>query len=149
VHYAETEECRVLAGTFSATVDGKDVRAGAGEAIRFPAGVSHRWWNDGNDTLVAEGYITPLVDFDRHLQAVFDVLNSGPAADRPPLFYMAHVMWRHRRTQGVLLMPRPIQALLWPLIVFIGTIFGRYEGTDWPGSPSRCRGVPSIAGEQV
>jgi hypothetical protein len=46
-------------------------------------------------------------------------------------------------------MPRPIQALLWPLIVFIGTIFGRYEGTDWPGSPGRCREVPSIAGEQV
>ena len=100
VHHAETEEGRVLAGTLSATVDGRDFRAGAGEVIRFPAGSVHRWWNDGNDTLVAEGYVTPLVDLDQYLQAVFDVLNSGRAADRPPLFYMAHVMWRYRRIRA-------------------------------------------------
>jgi quercetin dioxygenase-like cupin family protein len=149
VHHAETEEGRVLAGTLSATVDGRDFRAGAGEVIRFPAGSVHRWWNDGADTLVAEGYVMPLVDLDQYLQAVFDVLNSGPAADRPPLFYMAHVMWRYRRTQGVLLMPKVIQVLLWPLIVGIGTMLGHYRGTDWPGSPGRCREVPSISGEQV
>lgn len=149
VHHAETEEGRVLAGTLSATVDGRDFRAGTGEVIRFPAGSAHRWWNDGDDTLVAEGCVTPLVDLDRYLQAVFDVLNSGPAADRPPIFYIAHVMWRYRRTQGVLLMPRPIQSILWPLLVLIGTMLGRYRGTDWPGVPDRCREVPSIPGAQA
>jgi len=149
VHHAETEKGRVLAGTLSATVDGRDFRAGAGEVIRFPAGSVHRWWNDGNDTLVAEGYVTPLVDLDQYLQAVFDVLNSGRAADRPPLFYMAHVMWRYRRTQGVRLMPNAIQMLLWPLIVGIGTMLGHYRGTDWPGSPSRCRELPPSGDAKV
>lgn len=148
VHHEENEEGRVIAGTLSAVVDGRAIQAGAGSSATFPAGSAHRWWNDGDETLVAEGYVTPLVDLDRYLQAVFDVLNSGPT-DRPPLFYMAHVLWRHRRTQGVFLMPPPIQAVVFPLIVLIGTILGRYRGTDWPGSPSRCSDVPLIAGEQV
>jgi hypothetical protein len=149
VHHEENEEGRVIAGTLSAVVDGRAIQAGAGSSATFPAGSAHRWWNDGDETLVAEGYVTPLVDLDRYLQAVFDVLNSGPAADRPPLFYIAHVMWRHRRTQAVVIMPKAIQSILWPLLVAMGTILGRYRGTDWPGSPSRCREVPLITGDQV
>jgi mannose-6-phosphate isomerase-like protein (cupin superfamily) len=138
VHYQEAEEGQVKAGTLSAVVNGRQIQVGAGGTASFPAGSVHRWWNDGEETLVFEGHAGPAVDLDRYLQAVFDVLNSG-TSDRPPLFYMAHVVWRHRRTQAVLLMPRPIQAVVLPVIVLIGTILGRYRGTDWPGSPGRCR----------
>ena len=137
IHFAELEEGRVVSGTLSAEVDGKLLRVAAGEGSTFPVGSAHRWWNDGDEMLVAHGYVRPVVDLDVYLQAVFEVLNSGPA-DRPPLFYMAHVAWRHRRTQCVLFMPRPVQAVVLPLIVLVGTILGRYRGTDWPGSPARC-----------
>jgi hypothetical protein len=46
-------------------------------------------------------------------------------------------------------MPKAIQSILWPLLVAMGTILGRYRGTDWPGSPSRCREVPLVTGDQV
>jgi mannose-6-phosphate isomerase-like protein (cupin superfamily) len=144
VHFQEAEEGRVLAGTLSAVLNGRQIQVGAGETASFPAGSVHRWWNDGEETLVFEGLAGPAVDLDRYLQAVFDVLNSG-TSDRPAVFYMAHVVWRHRRTQAVLLMPRPIQAVVLPIIVLIGTILGRYRGTDWPGSPGRCREAPLIA----
>jgi quercetin dioxygenase-like cupin family protein len=141
VHYGAVEEGRVLAGTLSAVVNGRPIQVAAGGSGSFPAGSVHRWWNDGDETLVFEGYSKPALDLDRYLQAVFEVLNSGPS-DRPPLFYMAHVAWRHRRTQAVLFMPRPIQAVVLPLVVLIGTILGRYRGTTWPGSPDRCTGAP-------
>jgi mannose-6-phosphate isomerase-like protein (cupin superfamily) len=144
VHYQEAEEGRVIAGTLSAVLNGRQIQVGAGETASFPAGSAHRWWNDGEETLVFEGLAGPAVDLDRYLHAVFDVMNSGPP-DRPPLFYIAHVVWRHRRTQAVLLMPRPIQAVVLPVIVLIGTILGRYRGTNWPGSPGRCREAPLIA----
>jgi hypothetical protein len=95
---------------------------------------------------VFEGHAGPAVDLDRYLQAVFDVMNSG-APDRPPLFYIAHVVWRHRRTQGVFVLPRLVQAVVVPAVVLIGTILGRYRGTNWPGSPARCREAPFIAEE--
>jgi mannose-6-phosphate isomerase-like protein (cupin superfamily) len=141
VHYKETEAGRVVAGTLSAVVDGQRLQVGAGGSGTFPAGSAHRWWNDGDEMLVFEGHAGPVVDLDVYLQAVIDVINSG-GHERPPLFYMAHVAWRHRRTQAVLLMPAPIQAVVIPLIVLVGTLLGRYRGTEWPGAPHRYAPAP-------
>ena len=141
VHHAEDEEGVVVSGTLSAEVGGRRSTAGPGQAVRLPRGIPHRWWNDGDEPLIFEGCTRPAVDFDRYLQAVFEVLNAG-TPNRPPLFYLAHVALRHRRTQRVLLMPAPVQTVLFGVLVALGTILGRYRGTDWPGCPARCTGVP-------
>jgi mannose-6-phosphate isomerase-like protein (cupin superfamily) len=146
VHYLEDEEGQVIAGRLSATVGGQRVEAGPGETVRLPKGVPHRWWNDGDEPLEFEGCTQPLVDLDRYLQAVFEIMNAGGPA-RPPLFYLAHAVLRHRRTQAVLVMPAPIQAVLFRIIVALGTILGRYRGTSWPGCPTRCTGAPQAAGD--
>jgi quercetin dioxygenase-like cupin family protein len=146
IHVAEDEEGFVRSGTVSALLNGRRITAGSGERVSFPRGAAHRWWNDGNEPLVMEGYVRPVVDFDRFLQALFEVVNAGPDG-RPPLFYTAHALLRHRRTQTTLIMPRPIQAALFRVIVTIGTMFGRYRGEDWPGCPSRCLGAPFAAEE--
>lgn len=144
IHFAELETGRVISGTLSAEVDGQTLQVPAGGEATFPVGAAHRWWNDGDEMLVAHGVVRPVVDLDVYLSAVFEVLNSGPA-DRPPLFYIAHAAWRHRRTQCVLFMPRALQTFVLPLMVFVGTLLGRYRGTDWPGAPSRCLPAPVVA----
>jgi hypothetical protein len=96
---------------------------------------------------VFEGYARPVVDLDRFIQALFEVINAG-SEGRPPLFYMAHALLRHRHTQTTLIMPRPIQAALFRVIVTVGTLLGRYRGDGWPGCPSRCVGAP-LAAEEV
>jgi hypothetical protein len=144
VHYKEVEEGTVVAGTLAAIVDGRRIQVEAGETACFPAGSAHRWWNGGDRMLAFEGVAKPLVDLDLYFQAVFDVVNSGPAR-RPPLFYMAHVAWRHRKTQAALLAPVWLQALLVPAIVLLGTVLRRYRGTDWPGCPDRCIPPPLFA----
>jgi mannose-6-phosphate isomerase-like protein (cupin superfamily) len=146
IHVAEDEEGVVKSGTLSAVLDGRRITAGPGAQLSLPRGSAHRWWNDGNEPLVFEGSVRPAVDFDRFLQATFEVLNAGPAG-RPPLFYMAHLLLRHRHTQTVLFPPRPIQAVLFRVIVAVGTLLGRYRGDDWPGCPSRCVGAPLVAEE--
>jgi hypothetical protein len=90
---------------------------------------------------VFQGLATPLVDLDRYLQALFEVVNAGPPG-KPPVFYMAHVLHRHRRTQLALTMPRIIQRVLLPCIVLLGWTLGKYRGTAWPGCPARCTGMP-------
>jgi hypothetical protein len=69
------------------------------------------------------------------------VVNAGEPG-RPPLFYLAHLSLRHRRTQAVVLLPAPVQAVLFRVLVALGTLLGRYRGTDWPGCPARCTGAP-------
>jgi quercetin dioxygenase-like cupin family protein len=141
VHYREHEEGNVIAGTLSAEVDGRVIRVEAGGTASFPMGSAHRWWNAGDEVLVFEGITKPVVDLDVYLQAAFDVLNAGPA-HRPPIFYIAHLAWRHRKTQAVLFAPRWLQAVLVPVVVLVGTVLGRYRGTDWPGCPAGSAPAP-------
>jgi len=144
IHHLEDEEGWITAGTLSAEVDGQRLTFRPGEAVRLPRGVPHRWWNEGDELLAFEGYTRPAGDFDRYLQAVFEVMNAGPP-NRPPLFYLAHLALRHRRTQTVLVLPPVIQGLLFRAVVFVGTLSGRYRGTQWPGCPARCTGASEPA----
>jgi len=122
-----------MKAVLGAILNGQRLHVTAGQRAQFPAGAAHRWWNDGDDTLLFEGYSAPLVDLDRYLQAGFEVLNAGPPG-RPPLFYMAHLAWRHRRTQTVLFAPPWVQAVLVPAVVLIGS--GRAVLIGAPMHPS-------------
>ena len=148
VHFKEDEGGRVLSGTLSGTVAGRQIELQAGDELSFPRGVTHRWWNAGDQTLVFEGVAKPLVDLDRYLQAVFEVLNSGPEG-RPSLFYIAHATRRHRTTQKAFVAPRLVLAVLFPILVGLGTLLGKYRGTEWPGCPARCTGAPMVAAEDA
>ena len=148
IHHLEDEEGLVTAGTLSAEVGGQRIDARPGQVVRLPRGVPHRWWNQGDQPLAFEGRTHPVADLDRYLQAVFEVMNAG-ARNRPPLFYLAHVALRHRRTQSVLLMPLTIQAVLFRVLVVVGTLLGRYRGTEWPGCPARCTGAAEVSSEDA
>lgn len=147
IHFAEDEEGTVHSGTLSAVVDGRKIQVNTGESASFPRGSVHRWWNDHDEPLEFVGFARPVVDLDRYLQSLFEVLNAGPA-NRPPLTYLAHVLLRHRRTQGVALMPQVVQAVLFRMAYLAGLLLGRYRGNDWPGSPDRCTGAPLVSDEE-
>jgi mannose-6-phosphate isomerase-like protein (cupin superfamily) len=148
IHHCEDEEGVVTAGTLSAQIGRQRVDAGPGQVVRLPRGVPHRWWNAGDQLLAFHGRTRPAVDLDGYLQAIFEVMNSGPP-NRPPLFYLAHVALRHRRTQTVLVMPPPLQAILFRVAVVLGILLGRYRGTAWPGCPARCTGAPVAADQEA
>jgi quercetin dioxygenase-like cupin family protein len=145
IHHLEDEEGHVTVGQLTALVGGERVDAGPGQSVQLPRGVPHRWWNGGEQPLAFEGRARPVVDLDRYLQAIFEVMNAGPP-NRPPLFYLAHVALRHRRTQAVLVMPPAVQAVLFRFVIVLGTLLGRYRGAEWPGCPARCTGAPLAPG---
>ena len=84
IHFEEHEEGKVHSGVLTALVDGKRIQAGSGQSVEFPRGSAHRWWNEGEELLEFTGYARPVVDLDRYLQAVFQVVNAGPP-NRPPI----------------------------------------------------------------
>lgn len=144
VHFRQREEGSVKAGTLGAQVGKEKVVVPTGGTAVFAAGVVHNWWNAGDDLLEFSGQAIPAVDLDRYLQAVFAVLDASPNG-RPSIFYMAHVLWRHRDTQLITTPPQAIQRIVFPLILLIGRILGKYRGSSWPGSPESCTGAPAPA----
>ena len=89
------------------------------------------------------GQAVPAVDLDRYLQAVFAVLNAS-SNGRPSIFYLVHVLRRHRDTQLLSAPPPAIQRIVFPVVLFIGRILGKYRGSNWPGSPESCPGAPLV-----
>jgi hypothetical protein len=144
----EDERAEAVSGAASILLDGKRFIAKAGEQVCFPKGSVHTWWNDGDEDLVIRGVATPVIDLDRYLQAVFEVLDAGPP-NRPPIFYMGHTLYRHRRIQFTPFIPRAVQRLLLPIVVLLGTVLGKYRGINWPGCPSRCTGAPVASPEDA
>jgi quercetin dioxygenase-like cupin family protein len=142
IHLHEQEQGTVTAGTLGALVRTEKILVPTGGSVVLPAGVSHRWWNAGSDFLQFNGQAAPAVDLDRFLQAVFAVLNASNG--RPPIYYLAHVLWRHRKTQLIMIPPPAIQRILFPVVVMIGRMLGKYRGSDWPGSPESCLGAPVV-----
>lgn len=143
VHFQEREEGNVKAGTLYAQVGKDKIVVPRGDGAVFPAGTPHAWWNGGGDLLEFSGCVVPAIDLDRYLQGVFAVLNAGTPG-RPPIFYLAHVLWRHRRTQALMTPPPAVQRIIFPAVLFIGRILGKYKGTSWPGSPESCTGAPEV-----
>ena len=141
IHFQQREEGIVKAGSVGAQIGNKKTVVRAGGTAVFPAEVVHKWWNAGDDLLEFSGRAIPAFDLDRFLQAVFAVLNASPSG-RPSIFYIAHVAWRHRHTQALAMPPRAIQRIVFPLILFVGRILGKYRGDHWPGSPASCPGAP-------
>lgn len=141
VHFHQREEGVVKAGSLGARVGNEKIVVPAGGTRTFPAGIVHTWWNAGEDLLEFSGRAIPAVDLDRYLQALFAVLNTSESG-RPSIFYLAHVLWRHRQTQAVMVPPRAIQRIFFPLVLLLGRILGKYRGDRWPGSPESCIGAP-------
>jgi cupin domain len=141
VHFRQREEVSVKAGTLGARLGKETIRVPAGGTAVFPAGIVHAWWNAGDDLLELSGRAIPAGDLDRFLQALFAVLNASPSG-RPSIFYLAHVLWRHRHTQAVTLPPRIVQQIVFPIVLLIGRILGKYRGDSWPGSPASGPGAP-------
>ena len=146
VHFRQREEVSVKAGTLGARLGKETIRVPAGGTAVFPAGIVHAWWNAGDDLLELSGRAIPAGDLDRFLQALFAVLNASPSA-RPSIFYLAHVLWRHRHTQAVTLPPRIVQQIVFPILLLIGRILGKYRGDSWPGSSASCPGAPEAQSE--
>lgn len=126
--------------TLGAQVGAKTITVTGGGTALLPAGVPHRWWNAGDELLELTGQVVPAVDLARFLQALFAVLNAS-SNSRPSIFYLAHVLWRHRDTQLILRPPPTIQRIVFPVILFIGRLLGKYRGSSWPGSPESCPGA--------
>ena len=141
VHFREREEGGVRAGTLGARIGEQTRVVQTGGNVAVPAGVVHSWWNAGETLLELNGRVVPLVDLDQFLQALFAVLNAS-ATKRPSIFYLAHVLWRHRRTQAVAMPPMAIQRILFPVVLLIGRVLGKYKGQGWPGCPETCNGAP-------
>jgi len=126
VHFLQDECFTVVRGRIGVQRAGHPPEfAGAGATVLFPAGEPHRFWNAGEDELYCSAWIEPAGNAAFFLGALFASQRAN-GGRRPSPFDIAWLCRRYRAEYAILAIPRPVQVVLFPLLVALGHLLGRY-----------------------
>lgn len=126
VHYFQDESLTVVSGRMGIKEPGKPERTiTAGETVLWKAGHPHKFWNAGDDTLHCTGWFSPADSFVFLLSEIHKAVNAG--GGKPSLFDIAFLMRRYKSEFYMLEVPAFVQATVFPFLVFLGSLSGRYR----------------------
>jgi quercetin dioxygenase-like cupin family protein len=127
VHHLQEEVLTVERGTMGwQRLGGEEQRATAGESARFAPGEVHRFWNAGDYELVCTGYVRPPDNLEYFLTQVFASTKAN-GGKRPRLYDAAYLLSRYRSEFGLADIPRPVQRVVFPIVVAVGRLLGRHR----------------------
>jgi len=130
VHPAFEERFTVVAGRVGFRLDGREEVAEPGREILVPPGVTHDWWNAGDEEaqVVVElrGDAGVLAGFEAMLSTIFGLARDGrtDAKGRPNLLQVALLA---REFDGVMHFarpPRPVQKVLFGTLAPVARLLG-------------------------
>jgi quercetin dioxygenase-like cupin family protein len=127
VHHLQEEVLTVQRGRMGYQRPGEPARyAGPGETVAFAPGEAHKFWNAGDDDLLCVGHIEPVLNVEYFLTEMFASMQRH-GGGRPGLFDIAFLATRYRSEFEVLEIPPAVQRVVFPALVTIGRLLGRYE----------------------
>ena len=77
IHPRQRSAAEVLSGSLVFEVDGDERRLRAGDSITIPAGVPHRFWNDGDDVARSVQTFEPALSIADFFEELFALAAAG------------------------------------------------------------------------
>jgi quercetin dioxygenase-like cupin family protein len=137
VHPGQWETFDVVAGTLGAKVAGRTLEAVPGQTVGVAPGVSHTWWNAGDDELVFRCAISPALQFESLIETMFSLAADGKtnAKGMPNPFRLAVIANAHFDTVRLPVVPAWMQRTA----LAMGAPFGRAigYGTTYTAAPAQ------------
>jgi quercetin dioxygenase-like cupin family protein len=144
VHHLQEEAVTVEHGRMGYQRPGEEPRfAGPGETVVFKAGETHKFWNAGEDELRGTGYVEPADNIEYFLAALYESMRKS-GGHRPDPFDAAYLTRRYRSEFGMAEIPAPVQRFVFPVVVAVGRLLGRYE--KYADAPEPVRRAPPARG---
>lgn len=127
VHHYQEEALTVQQGRIGYQRLGEAAQfAGPGETVVFKPGEAHRFWNAGEDELRCAGYIEPPDNIEYFLTEIY-ASTKREGGTRPNPFDAAFLTRRYHREFAMVEIPAVVQRFVFPAVVIIGTLLGRYK----------------------
>jgi mannose-6-phosphate isomerase-like protein (cupin superfamily) len=127
VHHHQEEALIVRQGRLGYQRPGEPPQyAGPGDCVAFKPGEAHRFWNAGEGDLRCTGYIQPPDNVEYFLSALFESQRQS-GRGRPHPLDAAFLATRYRSEFGIVEVPAAVQRFVFPLLVAVGTLLGRYR----------------------
>lgn len=138
VHYLQDEAVQVVRGQLGHQILGGEPQiAGPGASVTWPAGTPHKWWNAGNDELVATGWCQPPDNVEYYLGAIFASMKEN--GGRPGLFDAAFLATRYHTEFEMLEIPAMVRRVVLPIVYVVGKVFGKYAKFNGAPAPVTSR----------
>jgi quercetin dioxygenase-like cupin family protein len=127
VHYLQEEVLTVRQGRMGYRRPGEPPRyAGPGETVAFAPGEAHTFWNAGDAELRCTAHIEPAHNVEYFLTEMFDTMQRH-GGGRPGLLDLAFLATRYRSEYAMLEIPLAVQRLVFPVLLGVGRLLGRYR----------------------
>ena len=127
VHHFQEEALTVVEGRIGYQRKGEEPRfAGPGETVVFKPGEVHRFWNAGEGLLKCSGYIKPADSIEYFLSGIYAAQKKAGSL-RPDMFEAAYLSRRYRSEFAMDEIPAFVQRFLFPVVILIGTLTGKYQ----------------------
>jgi uncharacterized cupin superfamily protein len=137
VHHRQEEALTVEEGRMGYQRLGEAAQfAGRGETVTFKAGEAHKFWNAGDSELRCRGYVQPPDSVEYFLTELYDAVRRGRGG-RPNMLDAAYLSTRYRSEFGMLEIPSPVQRFVFPILIAVGTLLGRYRRYEDAPQPVR------------
>ena len=137
VHHYQEEALTVQQGRIGYQRLGEPAQfAGPGETVVFKPGEAHRFWNAGKDDLRCTGYIEPADNVEYFLTEIF-ASTKRSVRGRPNPFEAAFLTRRYRSEYAMVAIPAAVQRFVFPVLVAVGRLLGRY--TRYADAPEPVR----------
>jgi quercetin dioxygenase-like cupin family protein len=125
VHNLQTESMTVDEGRIGYAIGkGPEQFAGPGETVQFRPGEAHRFWNDGAESALIHGWVSPPHNCEYYLSQLFDSMKRTGKGPNP--LDMAFLVGRYRSEFGGRPIPAPVERGVFPLMRLVGRLTGRY-----------------------
>ena len=126
VHHRQEEGLTVVEGRMGYQRQGGAAQfAGPGETVVFAPGDVHRFWNAGDADLRCTAWVEPADNLEYFLGEIFASMRGNGGKGPHPLD-AAYLTRRYRSEFAMLVIPPAVQRVLFPVLVAIGTLLGRY-----------------------
>ena len=123
-HYRQDESLTVVSGRIGyQELGGEPKFAGPGETVLFKAGVAHKFWNAGTDTLRCTGWVSPPDNLVYFLSEIYRSTNEN--GGRPGTYDAAFLLSRYKSEFGMQEIPAFVQKVIFPVSLFVGNLMGK------------------------
>lgn len=138
IHHRQEEALTVEQGRIGYQRAGEPQRfAERGETVVFGPGEAHRFWNAGDETLRCTGYIQPADNVEYFLTELYRSQREN-GGSRPNPLDAAFLARRFRSEFTMTEIPAVVQRLVFPAVVTVGRLLGRYaKYADAPAPVAR------------
>jgi hypothetical protein len=138
VHYFQEERIRVTSGRFGYQVQGEEPRyAEPGQEIVFPAGQIHRFWGAGEGPSTGTGMVRPVGNFPWFITRLHASIREH--GGRPGFFEGAFLAHQYRTEFEMMEIPHAVKRFVFPVVVALGRLLGRYR--KYGDAPEPIRGA--------